>query len=325
MSTYGKQGRPPSDLVARFWAKVNRTDDCWLWTAATDKAGRTKFSWNGRIEPANRIAWLITHGALPSHPLRNLCGNPSCVRPEHWGKPKYNKRPMTPAQHAERAKRRFMARIRHEVHVPALGPCWMWQGYTDPNGYGRASYRGKRDYTHRIAFFMAGKEIPEGKELDHLCRMRGCCNPAHLEAVTHRVNLERSPLHIMFNPEVRAEVIKSHGDQHWARKTHCQNGHELTPENRYRGGHGRCAECARRYAADTAARKKDDPEYQKRQRATRQARFQRNRTDPAFRERERERAREYYQRQKSDPAFMERERQRCRERYAQKNKSSEAA
>lgn len=308
MSTYGKQGRPPSDLAARFWAKVNRTEGCWLWTAATDKSGRTKFSWNGKVEPANRIAWLLTRGAPPSHPLRNLCGNPSCVHPEHWGKPKYNKRPMTASQRDERARSRFMVRIRYEVHVPALGPCWMWQGYTDPNGYGRATYQGKRDYTHRIAFFMAGKEIPEGKELDHLCRVRGCCNPKHLEPVTHQVNCARSPIHVFFHPELRSTFNQP--------ATHCKQGHALTPDNRHKGGRGRCAICARRNAAETAARIKDDPKRQERVRERRRARHEINGADPAFRERQRERGRQYYQRKKADPAFMERERQRCRERYA---------
>ena len=89
--------------------------------------------------------------------------------------------------------------------------CWEWQGTKDRAGYGRFG-SGKRgtNIVHRIAYLALVGPIPEGKELDHLCRNRGCCNPDHLEPVTHRVNLQRG---------VQGAV------------THCKWGHELSGDN----------------------------------------------------------------------------------------------
>lgn len=91
--------------------------------------------------------------------------------------------------------------------------CWLWagaqagNGSSEGRGYG-IMWTGKRnDYVHRIAYEHSFGPIPEGLEIDHLCRVRRCVNPAHLEAVTHAENKRR------------------------ARRTHCQRGHELTPRN----------------------------------------------------------------------------------------------
>ena len=67
-------------------------------------------------------------------------------------------------------------------------PCWRWTGSVFPSsGYGR--YYGKP--AHRLIYERILGEIPEGLVLDHLCRNRWCVNPAHLEAVTQRTNIER--------------------------------------------------------------------------------------------------------------------------------------
>lgn len=73
--------------------------------------------------------------------------------------------------------------------------CWEWQGCLT-RGYGRQSFvqpDGKRTYigAHRFSFLLHGGEIEDGKVIDHLCRNPSCVNPAHLEAVTHRVNIYR--------------------------------------------------------------------------------------------------------------------------------------
>jgi hypothetical protein len=74
-------------------------------------------------------------------------------------------------------------------------------------------------------------KIPEGLQIDHLCRVRECANPAHLEAVTCRENL------------LRGDTVTAHN----ANKTHCVNGHEYTPENTAitRDGCRRCRICHR--------------------------------------------------------------------------------
>ena len=82
---------------------------------------------------------------------------------------------------------------RFEAHVllcPVTG-CHLWTGATGGAGYGYFGFKKKRTTAHRWAFENYKGPIPEGTEIDHLCRVRLCVNPDHLEAVTHRVNLLR--------------------------------------------------------------------------------------------------------------------------------------
>ncbi len=83
---------------------------------------------------------------------------------------------------------------------------------------------------HRVVWLLNRGPIPEGLDLDHLCRNTRCCNPVHLEPVTRSENLRRSPL--MDNNSM---------------KTHCLRGHEFTEDNtRVRpNGHRTCKECMR--------------------------------------------------------------------------------
>lgn len=72
--------------------------------------------------------------------------------------------------------------------------CWTWTGAQNGRGYGIVTVRSVNLLTHRAAYFMRyGKHDP-GLELDHLCRNRICCNPDHLEPVTHTENMRRSPI-----------------------------------------------------------------------------------------------------------------------------------
>lgn len=112
--------------------------------------------------------------------------------------------------------------------------CWIWKGCTDRNGYGLwsgpAGHPIKRmTVAHRWAYYAANGKIPAGLELDHLCNVRGCINPRHLEAVTREENMRR-----------RSE-----------RQTHCKWGHEFTPDNTYIHIKNRsrvCRRCAANYA-----------------------------------------------------------------------------
>jgi hypothetical protein len=111
--------------------------------------------------------------------------------------------------------------------------CWLWLGPNNGNGYGTINVLGKQSYVHRLMFIYYKGEIPEGKEIDHLCRNRGCCNPEHMEAVTHRENMLRGKT----LPAMQLE------------RDECPKGHRYSGKNR-RGDricHTCGAENARRY------------------------------------------------------------------------------
>lgn len=87
-----------------------------------------------------------------------------------------------------RLPERFWDRI---APCPMSG-CWLWTGSVDPSGYGMYT-RGRNQRAHQHTYVAANGELPAGLEIDHrTCRIKACCNPLHLEAVTHRENMRRS-------------------------------------------------------------------------------------------------------------------------------------
>jgi hypothetical protein len=105
--------------------------------------------------------------------------------------------------------------IRFFAKVDAGGDCWLWTGYVAPNGYGRFGSSGKILCAHVWAWQYLIGQTSEGLQLDHLCRVRSCVNPDHLEPVTQKENWARSYNITVLN----------------ARKTHCPQGHEYKGEN----------------------------------------------------------------------------------------------
>jgi hypothetical protein len=73
-----------SDFEARFWAKVEKTDGCWLWRGAKSSGGYGCIGWDGKIVGAHRASWLLRHGIIPGglHVLHK-CDTPACVNPAH--------------------------------------------------------------------------------------------------------------------------------------------------------------------------------------------------------------------------------------------------
>ena len=69
--------------------------------------------------------------------------------------------------------------------------CWPWTGTLDGQGYPFLNVDGVPRRAHRLSFEMHRGPIPSGLELDHLCRVRRCVNPEHLEPVTHAENMRR--------------------------------------------------------------------------------------------------------------------------------------
>lgn len=111
--------------------------------------------------------------------------------------------------------------------------CWLWTGATI-FGYGVIKTAGRMVRVHRLAYELEVGPIPQELTLDHLCRVRRCVRPSHLEAVTNRENSLRG-----IGPSAQN-----------ARKTHCQHGHELTEANIYITPRGwrQCRICLRRAA-----------------------------------------------------------------------------
>lgn len=72
--------------------------------------------------------------------------------------------------------------------------CWLWTASLDRDGYARIAIGGKVRFAHRISYESYKGPIPQGMSIDHLCRTRNCVNPNHLEAVTHKENVNRGAL-----------------------------------------------------------------------------------------------------------------------------------
>lgn len=110
----------------------------------------------------------------------------------------------------------YRANLLAKVTEDASG-CWLWGGATMHNGYGQFRYRTRLIAAHRASYLMFVGPIPEGLDLDHLCRRRNCVNPAHLEPVTRRENL------------LRGDTITARN----AAVTRCPRGHAYDALNTY--------------------------------------------------------------------------------------------
>lgn len=137
---------------------------------------------------------------------------------------------------------RFWAKVDKTGGVPYqrpdLGACWTWTASVTTDGYGNFWENGRHINAHRWSYRLLVGPIPEGLVLDHLCRVRRCVNPAHLEPVTSGENTRRG----------NTGALE-------ASRTHCPQGHPYDELNTYRFPDGRrgCRICSRdarrRYAA----------------------------------------------------------------------------
>lgn len=136
----------------------------------------------------------------------------------HYGRWKRNGDPLKLVMGMEDP----LIRFRRHYAVDADSECWNWIADVTAEGYGifKISRPVRRAWpAHRWSYTHLVGEVDDVLHIDHLCRNRRCVNPDHLEPVTCRENLLRSPITL-------ASMNLA--------KTHCVRGHEFTPENTYR-------------------------------------------------------------------------------------------
>lgn len=134
-----------------------------------------------------------------------------------------------------------LERFIQKLHIETDG-CWRWTGSLDRKGYGGFNPVGVRVQAHRWAYEQFVGSIPDGLQLDHLCRKPACVNPAHLEPVTPRENSLRGEGFAA----IRALV------------TMCPKGHPYDEVNTYvcPNGTRSCRACRRESMAAFRARRR---------------------------------------------------------------------
>lgn len=158
-----------------------------------------------------------------------------------------------------------------KVNYAGENGCWLWTGMPTTGGYGTFSFEGNQQYAHRVAYKALIGVIPEDLQIDHLCRVRLCVNPWHLDLVTSRENMRRGESPAALNSRLTScpqkghpfdatntyinpsgkrqcrECMRIRGRARW---THCLNGHPLDEANIYMTGVGtkrltrRCRQCS---------------------------------------------------------------------------------
>ncbi len=113
---------------------------------------------------------------------------------------------------------KFIERIKTKILIEPYSGCWLWTAGTRTWGYAQTSLKNKTYSAHKVLYEDKFGKVPDGLELDHLCKVKCCVNPSHLEAVTHTENVRRGRA----LEAIRRERLS---------RTHCKWGHEFTTEN----------------------------------------------------------------------------------------------
>ena len=116
---------------------------------------------------------------------------------------------------------RFMLRVQKSDNG-----CWNWTAFKTPDGYGIFCLaKNKNTSAHRFSYTHHIGEIPAGLEIDHICSVRSCVNPAHLEVVTHQENVQRGKQRGGYANNGKELALAKRS------KTHCPSGHPYAGEN----------------------------------------------------------------------------------------------
>ena len=159
-------------------------------------------------------------GHIKGQPVRFLRGH---------GPQRLKSRP--PSKRRPERRKPITERILERIDKDENG-CWLWRGYVGPTGYAvLTTGSGESTSLQRASYEAFRGAIPEGMVVDHLCRVRHCGNPWHLEPVANRENLMRGE-----SPSAKN-----------ARRTQCPYGHAYDQENTYYDSRGwrQCKTCWR--------------------------------------------------------------------------------
>lgn len=185
-----------------------------------------------------RAYYRRRHPGFRPRGLYEHCTVGDC-RKRHWARGFCNKHYRRWEKHGDPLKggrletvvERFWSRV-HKTET-----CWLWTGAVSSNGYGAFSTGSTTDDSlkqvsaHRYVYELLKGAISDGLTIDHLCRVRNCVNPDHLEMVTQRENTRRGTSPVAHN----------------AKKTHCTRGHLFSANNTWTAKNGarHCRTCQR--------------------------------------------------------------------------------
>jgi hypothetical protein len=202
-------------MCQRHWLQWRQSVAPPCAVAVCEKAAQTRGWCHGHYERWKKYGDPL--GTAPPRPPRTPrpCEIEGCGKPRREG--------GLCSMHAWRLRRHgdvhhsrptAAERIRDLVSVRENG-CWIWMGRFHFTGYGQLSIKRRTTLAHRASYVAFVGPIPDGYHVDHLCGIKACVCPDHLEAVLPRENIRRGSSPSGVN----------------ARKTHCVNGHEFSDEN----------------------------------------------------------------------------------------------